>query len=227
MSTRHWTAIIVCLAMLGAAAAAQALKPVKKLSQSRQVQLEQMIPQSFGSWRVDPSVRLVAPTPDVQANLNKIYDQIISRAYINARGERMMLSIAYGGAQNDTLKAHRQEVCYSAQGFSISGLVHTTLSFGRSTIPVTRMMAVQGNRSEPVTYWFTMGDRVVLSRGERLLVQMKYGLSGEIPDGMLVRISNLSTEPQRAFRAQEEFVHELIGGMRAEDVAHLLGGIGG
>lgn len=227
MSTRHWTAIIVCLAMLGAAAAAQALKPVKKLSQSRQVQLEQMIPQSFGSWRVDPSVRLVAPTPDVQANLNKIYDQIISRAYVNARGERMMLSIAYGGAQNDTLKAHRQEVCYSAQGFSISGLVHTTLSFGRSTIPVTRMMAVQGNRSEPVTYWFTMGDRVVLSRGERLLVQMKYGLSGEIPDGMLVRISNLSTEPQRAFRAQEEFVHELIGGMRAEDVAHLLGGIGG
>lgn len=227
MKARYWMAIIACIAMVGAAIAAQALKPSHKISLSRKIQLDTMIPQTFGDWRIDPSVRLVAPTPDVQANLDKIYDQILSRAYINGRGERMMLSIAYGGAQDDTLKAHRQEVCYTAQGFSISGLVHTTLAFGQSTIPVTRMMAVQGERSEPVTYWFTMGDQVVLSRAERLIVQLKYGLSGEIPDGMLVRISNLSTEPQRAFRSQEEFVHDLIGGMRTEDVTHLLGGIGG
>ncbi len=227
MKARHWSVLFACIAMLSAAVAAQALKPVHKISQTRKIQLDRMIPQQFGDWRIDPNVRLVVPAPDVQASLDKIYDQIISRAYVNARGERMMLSIAYGGSQDDTLKAHRQEVCYSAQGFSISGLVHTTLAFGRSTIPVTRMMAVQGERYEPVTYWFTMGDRVVLSRTERLLVQLKYGLSGEIPDGMLVRVSNLSSEPQRAYRAQEEFVHDLIGGMRAEDVAHLLGGIGG
>lgn len=227
MKARHWTVLIACCAMFGAAVAAQVLKPAHKLSQSRKIQLDQMIPQNFGDWRIDPSVRLVAPTPDVQASLDKIYDQTLSRAYINSRGERMMLSLAYGGSQDDTLKAHRQEVCYSAQGFSISGLVHTTLAFGRSTIPVTRMMAVQGERSEPVTYWFTVGDQVVLSRAERLIVQLKYGLSGEIPDGLLVRVSNLSTEPQRAYRSQEEFVHELIGGMRAEDVTHLLGGIGG
>lgn len=227
MKARYWMIIVACIAMAGAAVAAQALKPAHKISQTRKIQLDGMIPQHFGDWRVDPSVRLVAPTPDVQANLDRIYDQILSRAYINSRGERMMLSIAYGGAQDDNLKAHRQEVCYSAQGFSISGLVHTTLAFGRSTIPVTRMMAVQGARSEPVTYWFTMGDQVVLSRAERLIVQLKYGLSGEIPDGMLVRISSLSTEPQRAFRSQEEFVHELIGGMRTEDAVHLLGGLGG
>ena len=224
---RYPMVVLACIAMAGAAAAAQILKPSHQISQSRKIQLESMIPASFGDWRIDPSVRLVAPTPDVQASLDKIYDQILSRAYVNSRGERMMLSIAYGGAQDDNLKAHRQEVCYTAQGFSISGLVHTTLAFGQSTIPVTRMMAVQGERSEPVTYWFTIGDQVVLSRAERLIVQLKYGLSGEIPDGMLVRVSNLSTEPQRAFRSQEEFMHDLIGGMRAEDAAHLLGGLGG
>ncbi len=227
MKARYGMIIVACIAMVSAAVAAQVLKPSHKISQSRKIELEAMIPHNFGDWRIDSSVRLVAPAPDVQANLNKIYDQILSRAYINSRGERMMLSIAYGGAQDDTLKAHRQEVCYSAQGFSISGLVHTSLAFGQSTIPVTRMMAVQGERSEPVTYWFTMGDQVVLSRPERLIVQLKYGLSGEIPDGMLVRISNLSTEPQRAFHSQEEFVHDLIGGMRAEDAVHLLGGLGG
>jgi len=226
MNVRYWNYLAVGIAMLATAATAVAMKPAHKQANARKIQLERMVPAAFGAWKIDPTVVQVAPSTDVQTSLNKLYDQIVSRTYVNDRGERIMLTIAYGGNQNDSLKAHRQEVCYSSQGFKISHLAHTTLEIGNSAIPFTRMLAVQGNRSEPVTYWFTMGDRVVLGRFERLMVQLKYGLSGEIPDGMLVRVSNLAAEPEDAYRAHIGFVHDLIGSMKKEDAANLLGGLG-
>jgi EpsI family protein len=150
---------------------------------------------------------------------------MVSRTYVNSQGERVMLTIGYGGDQSDALKVHRQEVCYEGQGFEIRGVVHGDLSLWGKTIPVTRILAVRGTRSEPVTYWFTMGDRVVLGRLERLMVQLSYGLSGRIPDGMLVRVSNLSTNPARAFETHEEFTAALLGAMRRGDVQRLLGSV--
>ena len=47
------------------------------------------------------------------------------------------------------------------------------------------MVATQGPRVEPVTYWFTTGDRVVLTYLQREMAQFKYALSGYIPDGYL------------------------------------------
>ena len=91
------------------------------------------------------------------------------------------------------------------------------------SVPVTRVLAVRGPRSEPVTYWFTMGDRVVLGRLERLIVQLRYGLAGRIPDGMLVRVSSISTHPTLAFKGHEQFVEALLGRMQQRDVQRLLG----
>jgi EpsI family protein len=134
-----------------------------------------------------------------------------------------MLVLAYGGEQRDALKAHRQEVCYAAQGFEIRNVLNENLRFREKTIPVTRVIAVRGPRSEPVTYWFTMGDRVVLGRLERLVVQLRFGLSGRIPDGMLVRVSSISSNPVQAFNGQEEFISALLEAMRQDDVYRLLG----
>ena len=159
----------------------------------------------------------------MQAKLDRLYSQVVSRTYVDARGERVMLVVAYGGEQSDALKAHRQEVCYAAQGFEIRNVLNENLRFGEKTIPVTRVVAVRGARSEPVTYWFTMGDRVVLSRLERLAVQLRFGLSGRIPDGMLVRVSSISSIPAQAFNGQEEFISALLEGMRRGDVHRLLG----
>ena len=214
--------LLVGAAMLLAASAALALRP-SPAPQSAGFDLERMIPQSFGDWSIDPLIVPIVPAPDVQANLARVYDQIVSRTYVNARGERVMLTVAYGGDQSDALKAHRQEVCYVAQGFEISNVAHGQLRLRGKTIPVTRLLAVRGPRSEPVTYWFTMGDRVVLGRLERLIVQLKFGLSGRIPDGMLVRVSTISTDPARAYEGQEEFASALLGQMREGDVGRLLG----
>jgi EpsI family protein len=147
----------------------------------------------------------------------------VSRTYVNAWGERMMLVVAYGGDASNALKAHRQEVCYAAQGFEIRNVLDENLHFREKTIPVWRVVAVRGPRSEPVTYWFIVGDRAVVGRLERLMVQLRLGLSGRIPDGMLVRVSSISANPAQAFNGQEEFIGALLEGMRQGDVYRLLG----
>jgi EpsI family protein len=222
---RHfgWQFLLAGAAMVLAAGAAPALKPSPVHPAAAAFDLERVIPQSFGNWIIDPSIVPITPAPDVQAQLDRIYDQIVSRTYVNDRGERVMLVLAYGGEQSDALKAHRQEVCYAAQGFEIKKVLNGNLRVGEKTIPVTRVLAMRGPRSEPVTYWLTMGDRVVLGRLERLMVQLRFGLSGRLPDGMLVRVSSISSNPAQAFQGQEEFIGALLDGMRQGDVHRLLG----
>jgi EpsI family protein len=218
-----WKFLLAGVAMLAAAGAAVAFKPTRAQPGSTGLDLEAVIPASFGGWSIDPGIVPIVPAPDVQANLDRIYNQVVSRTYVSAGGERVMLTVAYGGDQSDALKAHRQEVCYAAQGFEIRNVRHETLRLRGKTIPVTRLLAVRGPRSEPVTYWLTMGNRVVLGRLERLMVQLSFGLSGRIPDGMLVRVSSISTAPAQAFKGHEEFINALLEGMRQDEIHRLLG----
>ncbi|MYM26308.1 EpsI family protein [Duganella sp. FT135W] len=216
---------VLGLAMLAAAAATVAITPTVKIADHQEkVDLQAIVPSQFGDWRVDPNAgAAVAPSADVQANLDKTYDQILSRTYVNSAGDAIMLTVSYGSQQTQELRAHRQEVCYAAQGFDINNLSHDTLSIGGHAIPVTRMLAINGPRSEPVTYWFTMGDQVVLSRTERFLVQLKYSFSGIIPDGMLVRVSNLTRDEQGGYRAHEAFLAALMKAVDRKSADKLMG----
>jgi exosortase B len=206
--------------MLGTTIAVPLLKPTPS---ETNIDLERVFPQSFGEWRLDPDTVAVAPAPDVQASLDRIYRQVVSRTYVNAAGDRMMLTVAHGGDQGDALKAHRQEKCYEAQGFEISGLAHSKLAVAGRTIPVTRMVATRGERIEPVTYWFTMGDRVVLGRAERLREQIASGFAGRVPDGMLVRISSLSPDAASAFASQARFAETVFGNVSRVDAPRFIG----
>jgi len=199
--------------MIGTAIAVPLLKP--RPSAVAAPDFDALIPQHFGAWRIDPHLRQIPPTADVQASLDRVYDQVVARTYVNRAGEHIMLLVAYGGEQNDALKAHRQEGCYASQGFEIHKLHADRLSLAGREVPVTRMHAVRGERSEPVTYWFTMGDRVVMSRLERLGVQLSEGRAGRIPDGLLVRVSSLSNDPAAAYRAQEAFLGAMVEALPA------------
>lgn len=208
--------------LLLAAGLAIAFKPVA-IAPDKRPNLEVMIPTQFDDWKVDPGVIQVLPTPTQQKTLTEIYDQIVSRTYVNSKGERIMLTVTYGSKQTNQLKAHRQEICYTAQGFTISNLHNKLMSIAQRSVPVTRMFAVNGAREEPVTYWFTMGGRVVLSRFERLMVQVKFGLTGQIPDGVLVRISNLSGDQEHSYQAHMDFINALLRSMSQEGAIQLIG----
>lgn len=215
-------ALLVATAAIAAtAAAAPGLKPMP--DPTRSVNLEALVPEAFGGWRIDPQDIAVPPAPDVQENLDRLYSQVLSRTYVNEAGERMMLTVAYGGDQSDALKAHRQEVCYSAQGFEIHGAASGRIEAAGRTLPVTRFHAVRPDRSEPVTYWFTLGDRAVLGRGERLAEQLRHGLRGRLPDGMMVRVSSLSGDVPGAHAAQHAFIAALLGSAGTVGATRLAG----
>lgn len=223
-AANHIRTLVVAGLMLGTAALSVVATPNNKLADTRrEFTLATEIPKSFGDWRLDTSIVPLPPSPDQQSVLNQIYDQILSRSYINSRGERIMLSITYGSKQNQQLRAHRQEVCYSAQGFKISQLERTELPVAGGLVPVTRMVATQGQRVEPVTYWFTTGDTVVLSYWDREFAQFRYALSGYIPDGYLIRISSLSADPKAAFALQADFANALMPHIDSELRRRLVG----
>jgi EpsI family protein len=215
---------VVLALMLFAAVLSVVAVPSVKLADTRPViDLERAVPKEFGEWRIDASVVPLPPSPDQEQNLRQTYDQILGRSYINRRGERMMLSLTYGSKQTQQLRAHRQEVCYAAQGFKISGLQRSVDHIGGAEVPLTRMVATQGARVEPVTYWFTTGDRVVLTYLQREMAQFKYALSGYIPDGYLVRISSISAGGSGAFAQQRAFAEELMRAIDPALRARLLG----
>jgi EpsI family protein len=185
--------------------------------------IEGMIPESFGEWKLDQSIDQILPSPDVKANLDEVYDQIVSRTYLNGRGERIMLTIGYAAIQGGKQKSHWQEVCYSAQGFKIYDLTRTSALISGRELPVTRMLAVQGPRVEPVTYWITLGDRVVKDRADRLMYLALNTLQGKISDGMLVRISNIDSDPERAYQAHQMFANAMLQNLSGENKAVLIG----
>lgn len=191
-----------------------AMTPTIKVADLRDaLNLEALIPTAFGNWRIDTSIVPLQIDPKTQAQLDKLYNQVLARTYVNSEGARVMLSVAYGGDQSDHLSLHKPEVCYLAQGFEIKQnvAVETVTQFGE--LPSRRLWAVRGNRSEPITYWVTIGDKVVLSGINQKLQQLRYGFSGKVPDGMLVRISTLDTNPDHAYQIHTVFIQDMLASM--------------
>lgn len=221
---RRWA---VGLAMLFVAGVTVVVKPSDRMAESRpRIDLETAIPQRFGDWKVDPSVAPVSLSPDVQAMLDKIYSQILSRTYIDSRGQRVMLSIAYGGDQSRETQVHKPEVCYPAQGFQIQSIAVGVLDAAASKIPVMRLVATKGPRVEPITYWIAVGDTVVRGALEQNLARLKYGLTGAVPDGILVRVSTISRDEPSSYKLQQHFVSDMLQAMDKKHAARLLGQFG-
>jgi EpsI family protein len=66
-----------------------------------------------------------------------------------------------------------------------------------------------GTRTEPLTYWFTLRDKAVQGTTQKKLEDLRYGLTGRIPDGMLFRVSSIDRDEVRADEWQDQFVNRL------------------
>src|SRR4030065_72730 len=74
------------------------------------IDLEVLIPKTFGDWKIDETIAPLIANPEQEAMINKIYNQTLTRTYVNPKGERIMLSIAYGGDQSDSMAVHKPEI---------------------------------------------------------------------------------------------------------------------
>ena len=203
--------------MLVSAGATKLVTPSTYLSSVRPgLPLETTIPHAFGEWREDQERAGAVVNPQTEAALKKIYTQTLSRTYVNRDGERIMLSIAYGGDQRDGMQVHYPEICYPAQGFQLNASTVGEVRVGGGTIPVRRLETAQyPNRAEPVTYWTMVGDRAVLGGSKKKLAELHYAMAGQIPDGLLFRVSSIDDDTARAFKDQEQFINDLLASLSA------------
>lgn len=197
--------------MLLAAVLAWWARPTVLLSEQRPtVELETLIPVRFGSWTLLPHTGHQIVNPQQQAVLDKLYTQTVGRIYTDGQGNAVMLSIAYGSKQNDSFALHYPEACYPAQGFQVGRVWKDTLQTRQGNVAVTRLVTRMGPRVEPVTYWATVGDFVVQRGLDTKLQQVRYGVKGLVPDGLIFRVSTVSTQVEAGHALQDLFLGQLM-----------------
>jgi len=202
-------ASILAALMCGAAIAAAAARPTDKLLL---IYLDESVPDAFGDWiEVKESGPVV--TPEIPEVLKKIYDEWLSRTYVNRNGNRIMLSMAWGDDQRGERQVHRPEICYPAQGFEVGTLSDETLPTRFGDISVQRLTTSMGSRHEPVTYWVAMAGSVVRNAYDKRVVQLRLLRTGHIPDGLLFRVSSIDPDANHAFKLHQQFVADMMAAL--------------
>jgi EpsI family protein len=226
MRPNRFRNFFVGLAMLAAVGLAAALTPNQKMAdQGPAVDLEAIIPSQFGDWRQEQTIDSLVLSPQVQSLMGKIYNQILTRNYINEKGRRIMLSITYGGTQNTEMQVHRPEMCYPAQGFMLGAVTKDVIDIDGNKLPVMKLVASQGLRVEPIMYWVMIGESAVRGGLDQSLARVKYGLTRTIPYGILIRVSTISPNDAESYELEEEFIRAMLRAMTPES-RQLLAGAG-
>lgn len=205
-------ATLVSVLMLLAALLTIVLRPaLPSTDDLAKIDLQHSVPESFGSWNKINLEPASIVNPQQQESLENIYVDILERAYRDSQtGLVVMLSLAYGGVQTKQSQIHRPEVCYPAQGFQIeqSRDDHIATSYGN--IPIRHLVVKQGGRVEPISYWIRVGNRVARGWFEQKMIAVQQSLLGNVPTGILFRISSIEPNSALAYEVQSRFVRELL-----------------
>lgn len=214
--------VLILVACLIALTLSYQLKPVpNRDALNNAPDLEELIPYSFGNWKVDESLPIVLGSPDQDSLVNLIYSQQLSRTYVDSNGYRVMLSISYGDIQNKSTQVHFPEVCYPAQGFDIVDESYSDIVFEDYVIPTKRLETALRERREYVTYWIRYGDDIVLSRFQQKLKSIKYGFYGKVPDGLLFRVSTINLLDN--YEVHNRFINNLLQNLDAVNTRFVIG----
>ncbi|MEO8464665.1 MAG: exosortase C-terminal domain/associated protein EpsI [Gammaproteobacteria bacterium] len=213
---------LAVLALLATASYSAALLTPRRELGLDTPRLVALIPERFGSWAAEPTTVLpVLLVPDVladaEASQTESYDDVLMRTYRRTDGARVMVALAYGRRQTQELKIHRPELCYYAQGFAVSalGARSVQLDSGR-TVESRALLTENRSRTEIVTYWIRVGERVANDAWDIRWTIFRDGLDGRVPDGLLVRASSLTETAAGAEHElvlQHEFLADLYGAL--------------
>lgn len=206
------------------AGAAYAATPRKRMSLLGDAKLEDLVPRAFGAWSELPPDSVVVPQSD-DSLAARLYAQTVTRVFVNeSEGTGVMALFAYGDTQSDQLQLHRPEVCYPAFGFAVieSKPVDIALRPG-AAIPARSLTAQSSIRTEHVSYWTRIGEYLPQSGEEQRSAKLRTAFQGIIPDGILVRISNLQPTPEEGFAVNARFAAQLIEAMPKQGLPALVG----
>jgi EpsI family protein len=226
MKTLSIRMIVLIVLMAMALVLGFALHPEKKMSKDRQtVNFNQIIPLSFNDWTIDKTANSTLVDPEVKEQIASIYSQTVSRTYINSQNQHIMLTVAYGGDQEEVMQVHKPEVCYTAQGFTVKRNGVVPINTDKGTVHALQLLTNQAERVEPVTYWITIGNTIALNGLAWRWERIKYGLTGTLPDGLLFRVSSIGRDTDQQYQIQQQFVQSLISHLSINDAKQIMGTI--
>lgn len=199
-------ALLLAAGMAGTAALGRMVRPAAEpQAEVSRLDLDGLMPDRLGEWSLDPEAAAFVRAADARGRQSGIYDQVLERAFIHPGGGRVMLSMAYLGAQSSDMQLHRPEVCYRAAGFRVGELADEHLEIGGRQIPVTRLVAQLPGRPEPITYWVVVDGEAVPARAQGWVDRAQRMVKRRSAAGLLVRISTIEHDSAAAFRLHARF----------------------
>lgn len=221
----HVRSLVLMVLMVTAGVVGSAMRPTNYLADQREkIDLERMVPRQFGDWRELPQSTAQIVNPQQQTVLDQIYSELLSRSYLHASSGRIvMLSIAYGKDQSKQSQVHLPEICYPAQGFQVQAKTRANVQLSMGQIPVSRLIATSGQRTEPVTYWIRIGDQLVRGALEQKIAIVGQGLVGNRTDGILFRVSSIGNASDAEYAAHEKFISALLAAVDSKALPYLIG----
>lgn len=202
-------ALVLTAGMAGTALVAQWARATRSADQPAVV-LDTLVPQAFGGWELDALSRDFVRPAARDGLLYGLYDQLLERVYINRQGYRVMLSMAFGAEQSASLQLHQPEVCYRYSGYSVSPTEETPLALAGRVVRATRLQAQLPGRPEPITYWMVLGGLPATDLSAIRWRRVELALRRQPLDGLLVRVSSVDPDRQRAYALQAGFADSLV-----------------
>lgn len=168
---------------------------------------EAAVPKAVGPWRQVESGSVVLPPPDALSE--RLYDNLLTRVYLDPDGRAVMLVMAYKNVQDGIVQVHRPEVCYPAAGFVLESERHQSLRVAGNVVPTKAFAARRPDRVEQVLYFTRLGRHFPLSWSEQRWAVLDANLAGQIPDGLLARVSIIQNDQSSAIALLSGFVETL------------------
>lgn len=193
--------------MVSASAAASGLQLRSGGSPPISRPLKGEFPRRIGDWTAAEAGAIVRPA---EAGTKSRYDQEVSSVYLAPDRPGIMLLVAYGSTQSDTLQVHRPEFCYPAAGFRLMDSRAVTQPVAsNSAVPARFFTAIRGERVEQVLYWVRLGEYFPDTWIEQHVSRMKNSIRGLKPDGILVRASVIDRDATRSHALLSDFLKQL------------------
>jgi EpsI family protein len=146
-------------------------------------------------------------------------EAVAYRAYRDAAGRVVTLVVAYGSAGGDSVRLHRPESCYVAQGYEIDDRSVARVVRGDVAVPTVRLTARSPSRKEAVSYWIRNGADFVTEAAQAQFLAFH---KGQERDSALVRLSSTGDDPE-LFRIHEAFFAVFTEGLSQPARRLLLG----
>lgn len=169
---------------------------------------EKWVPENFGRWTGVSRAGVVLPPPD--SLRDRLYDNLVTRAYAAEGSPPVMLLLAYNNAQDGVLQVHRPEVCYPVGGYLLTDTRRVEVDIGSRKIPANFFTATGPDRVEQVQYFTRLGDAFPRSWSEQRLAVIRANLAGDVPDGMMMRVSTIGVGAEEAEALLDDFSRAFI-----------------